>query len=117
VDERNDSLLSTEGEIPGPVRVDPVDVGIEEDLWSEWTEEIGESWELLPGELGDGDGKSRLSKGFPGKSFRSDWTGSPEDSVSLTVVRVSLTARRALKAELMDGCTDPGVIRAEVIVA
>jgi hypothetical protein len=31
----DDSSSSTEGEMPGPVSVDPVDVGIEEDLWSE----------------------------------------------------------------------------------
>jgi hypothetical protein len=37
--------------------------------------------------------------------------------VSLTVNKVSLAARRALKAELMDGCTDPGVNQSEVIVA
>jgi hypothetical protein len=31
----DDSSSSTEGEMPGPVSVDPVDIGIEEDLWSE----------------------------------------------------------------------------------
>jgi hypothetical protein len=41
----------------------------------------------------------------------------PGGSVSLTVDKVSLAARRALIAELMDGCMDPGVNLSEVIVA